>query len=149
MVPESAILGDETDAPLTAAAGPPSPATRDAPDKAKRKAAPPLSGARSSSRERGARKKARRAPAAAAPWLVEDVSPTLLTWVASAAVVVLVSALSFSAGYVVGRESARADAAAGFARGGAAACGRDGAGAQGGNGWRRLRWSGATASVRA
>ncbi|KAJ9646543.1 hypothetical protein H2199_002592 [Coniosporium tulheliwenetii] len=64
---------------------------------------------RSSSKERRAVKKARRTSASPAP-MTEEISPTLLTWVVSAGVVVLVSALSFSAGYVVGREAGRAEA---------------------------------------
>ena len=61
---------------------------------------------RSSSRERRALKKARRTTSS------EDlhVSPTLLTWVVSAGVVVVLSALSFSAGYSIGREAGRIEA---------------------------------------
>jgi hypothetical protein len=68
----------------------------------KRKAA----SGRSSSRERRALKKARRTTSN------EDlhVSPTLLTWVVSAGVVVVLSALSFSAGYSMGKEAGRLEA---------------------------------------
>jgi hypothetical protein len=61
---------------------------------------------RSSSRERRALKKARRTTSN------EDlhVSPTLLTWVVSAGVVVVLSALSFSAGYSMGKEAGRIEA---------------------------------------
>ena len=61
---------------------------------------------RSSSRERRALKKARRTISN------EDlhVSPTLLTWVVSAGVVVVLSALSFSAGYSMGKEAGRIEA---------------------------------------
>lgn len=45
------------------------------------------------------------------------ISPTLLTWVVSAGVVVVLSALSFSAGYSLGREAGRLEAE-GFASGG-------------------------------
>lgn len=38
-----------------------------------------------------------------------NITPTLLTWVLSAGVLVLVSAITFSAGFVVGRESAQTD----------------------------------------
>jgi len=38
------------------------------------------------------------------------ISPTLLTWVVSAGVVVLVSVVGFGAGYVIGREVGRQDA---------------------------------------
>ncbi|KXT04677.1 hypothetical protein AC578_2083 [Pseudocercospora eumusae] len=71
----------------------------------KRKAA---AAGRSSSRERRQMKKARRSTSS------EDlhVTPTLLTWVVSAGVVVLFSALSFSAGYSVGKEAGRIEASA-------------------------------------
>ena len=61
---------------------------------------------RSSSRERRSLKKARRTTSN------EDlhVSPTLLTWVVSAGVVVVLSALSFSAGYSMGKEAGRLEA---------------------------------------
>jgi hypothetical protein len=42
---------------------------------------------------------------------MEDISPTLLTWVVGAGMLVLVSAISFSAGYVAGRETGHAEAA--------------------------------------
>lgn len=45
------------------------------------------------------------------------ISPTLLTWVVSAGVVVVLSALSFSAGYSLGREAGRLESE-GFASGG-------------------------------
>ena len=58
---------------------------------------------RSASRERRALKKARRSTSN------EDlhVTPTLLTWVVSAGIVVCLSALSFTAGYSVGKEAGR------------------------------------------
>jgi len=61
---------------------------------------------RSSSRERRALKKARRSCSS------EDLSitPTLLTWVVSAGVVLLFSAVSFSAGYSIGKEAGRLEA---------------------------------------
>lgn len=61
---------------------------------------------RSSSRERRALKKARRSSSS------EDlhITPTLLTWVVSAGVVVFLSALSFSAGYSIGKEAGRLEA---------------------------------------
>jgi len=43
--------------------------------------------------------------------LEETIAPTLLTWIVSAGVVVLVSALTFSAGYALGKEAGRAEAA--------------------------------------
>ncbi|KAK4635673.1 hypothetical protein CLAFUW4_00949 [Fulvia fulva] len=61
---------------------------------------------RSASRERRALKKARRSAS------TEDlhVTPTLLTWVVSAGIVVCLSALSFTAGYTVGKEAGRLEA---------------------------------------
>ncbi|KAK8185987.1 hypothetical protein BC567DRAFT_205315 [Phyllosticta citribraziliensis] len=63
---------------------------------------------------RGSTKKARRTLSSTSIASLDDstattLSPTLLTWVVSAGVVVLVSALSFSAGYVVGRDAGRAE----------------------------------------
>jgi hypothetical protein len=40
---------------------------------------------------------------------MEEVNPTLMTWFVGASVVVLVSALSFSAGYITGKEAGRAE----------------------------------------
>jgi hypothetical protein len=58
-------------------------------------------GVRSSSKERRA-KKVRQTWVTANP--PQEISPTLLTWVVGAGMLVLVSAISFSAGYVVGRD---------------------------------------------
>lgn len=72
----------------------------------------------------------------------EMVSPTLMTWVVSAGVVVLFSAISFSAGYAMGKEVGRAEANfAGQTNG--AMCGKEV-----GRGLRRLRWGSASTSVR-
>jgi len=69
----------------------------------KRKVAPGQQ--RNTSRERRLKKAKRSASS-------EDlhVTPTLLTWVVSAGVVVFLSALSFSAGYTMGREAGRLEA---------------------------------------
>lgn len=156
MVPESEVLGSET-----ATAQPPpdteadslSMGIREPTDKGKRKAAAaPGSAVRSSSKERRASKKMRRT-SSTGPSLMEDVSPTLLTWVVSAGVVVLVSAISFSAGYVVGKEAGKAEAST-FAEFGsgirdAGRCGRDYIMEHGSSGLKRLRWTGATSSIRA
>lgn len=97
----------------------------------------------SSTKDQRAVKKARRVSS------MDEISPTLLTWVVSAGVVVLVSALSFSAGYVVGKEAGRAEVlgvgANGTTEGGR--CG--GEVVRSGLGLKRLRWGGAAASVRA
>lgn len=75
----------------------------------------------------------------------EMVSPTLMTWVVSAGVVVLLSAIGFSAGYTIGKEVGRAEVGTvGGSEG--AGCGKE---AMKG-GLRRLRWgSGSASSIRA
>ncbi|KAF2186802.1 hypothetical protein K469DRAFT_117184 [Zopfia rhizophila CBS 207.26] len=109
LVPESVALGEEvttnaasSGSPSSAASSHRTPIT-DSSDKSKRKVAPPAT-VRSSSKDRRAVKKARRSGP-----LVNEISPTILTWVVSAGVVMLVSALSFSAGYVVGKEAGHAE----------------------------------------
>lgn len=79
------------------------------------------------------------------------ISPTLLTWVVSAGVVVLVSVVGFGAGYVIGREVGRQEAMNGLgAVGNASAvadgssCGRDVIRSSGGT-LRRFRWRAITA----
>jgi hypothetical protein len=87
--------------------------------KGKRKA----NASRSSSKERQhqqaqpSSKKARRASTGSADALA-TVSPTLLTWFVAGGVVVLVSALSFSAGYVVGKEAGHYEAVTGLGQSG-------------------------------
>ena len=64
---------------------------------------------RSSSRERRALKKARRSSATS----VEEmpiITPTMLTWLVSAGVVLIFSAVSFSAGYSIGKDAGRLEA---------------------------------------
>lgn len=76
--------------------------------------------------------------------ITEDgVSPTLLTWVVSAGVLVLVSALSFSAGYKVGQETARFET--GFNATESGSCAKEAT--RTGLGLRRLRWSSAANAV--
>ncbi|KAL5406396.1 hypothetical protein PMIN03_007817 [Paraphaeosphaeria minitans] len=142
LVPESVALGeiaedDSTGAPLSPRTVSSSPS-----EKSKRKASPTnTSTTRSSSKERRAVKKVRQTGP-----LVEDINPTLLTWVVGAGAVVLVSALSFSAGYVVGKEAGHAEAMGqlGSVSGDVGRCGKEAAselrGA--GMGLRRLRWTG-------
>lgn len=138
MVPESVVMGEEDIPPplprrishnttgSSSSASISTPAT-----KGKRKA--------STSKDRRATKKSRRVG------MEEIVSPTLMTWVISAGVVVLFSAISFSAGYALGREVGRTEAGV-VAGGEGVGCGRE---AMKG-GFRRLRWgAGSTASVRA
>ncbi|KAL8992875.1 MAG: hypothetical protein Q9169_006771 [Polycauliona sp. 2 TL-2023] len=121
MVPQSVVMGEEAKRPRpTERRASFHSSTSLTQDKSKRKA--------STSRDRREKKKTRRGS-------IEDmgVSPTLLTWVVSAGVVVLVSAISFSAGYTVGKEVGRVEA--GFGNGGnGALCGKEV-----GKGLRKLR----------
>lgn len=70
------------------------------------------------------------------------ISPTLLTWVVSAGVVVLVSVVGFGAGYVIGREVGRQEALStsvgGFNE--TASCGREAIRTSSGT-LRRFKWS--------
>ena len=141
MVPESVALGDiseETGSSHRTVSSTPS-------DESKRKAGP-LSGAsvRSNSKDRRAVKKIQKTSP-----LIEEVSPTLMTWVVSAGVVVLVSALSFSAGYVIGKETGHAEAFGqlGGASAEAGRCGKEAAAAglnSTGMGLRKQLWSTST-----
>ena len=111
-------------------------------DKSKRKVAAGTH-VRSSSKDRKTIKKARKTGPS-----LDEVSPTLFTWLVSAGVVVLVSALSFSAGYVVGHKAGQAEAVGqlGSAGSDATRCGKEVASEVGrtGLGLRRLRWSAAS-----
>jgi hypothetical protein len=141
LVPESAVFGD-SQAPSS-----PSPVNA---DKSKRKAGTATTTAqRSSSKERRVSKKARRT-STWIPATMDEVSPTLFTWVISAGVVVLVSAISFSAGYVTGKEAGHAEALESLGEVGGS-CGRDARDAVldgAGRGLRRLRLAGAASSIR-
>jgi len=149
LVTESVALGGIMEDPSSRAASTgipssssPRTASSSPSDKSKRKASPPaIAATRSSSKDRRAVKKARKTGP-----MVDEISPTLLTWVVSAGVVVLVSALSFSAGYVVGKEAGHAEALGQIGAAGSEAgrCGKEAtAGMKGaGSGLRRLRWTG-------
>ncbi|KAI1828159.1 hypothetical protein F4861DRAFT_535581 [Xylaria intraflava] len=104
--------------------------------KAKRAATPPPG-----SKPPRATKKKRTVPS-------EDalISPTLLTWVVSAGVVVLVSVVGFGAGYVLGREVGRRETLSSFSGAGNMSavseggnCGREAIRSSGST-LRRLRW---------
>ena len=132
LVPESEVTGEPSPPDL-----PPRPSVRHRTsagslthsDQGKRKA--------SSSKDR--RNKKRRANSPGREVSTPQVQPTLLTWVVSAGVVVLFSAISFSAGYVIGREVGRLESMGG----------KDGVvcGKEVGRGLRRLRWGGSSVSV--
>ncbi|KAK0630139.1 hypothetical protein B0T17DRAFT_211522 [Bombardia bombarda] len=84
------------------------------------------------------------------------ISPTLLTWVVSAGVVVLVSVVGFGAGYVIGREVGRQEgamslgsAAAPTSNASAASCGRELVRSTSGGTLRRFRWGSVGKSVTA
>ncbi len=136
MVPESIVMGEENTqgTRVTARRLSGSSSNRSLPatstqDKGKRKA--------STSKDRRVMKKPRRSGT-----LDEMVSPTMMTWVVSAGVVVLFSAISFSAGYAMGKEVGRAEVSLG-SPGNGGACGKEV-----GRGLRRLRWGSGSASVR-
>lgn len=102
-------------------------------EKGKRKA--------SASKDRGHRDSRSKKRRASSPGRDQQISPTLMTWVMSAGVVVLFSAISFSAGYVVGKEVGRFESGM--------VAGRDGIGCgkEVGRGLRRLRWGGSSGGV--
>ncbi|KAM7209324.1 hypothetical protein V8F20_000374 [Naviculisporaceae sp. PSN 640] len=84
------------------------------------------------------------------------ISPTLLTWVVSAGVVVLVSVVGFGAGYVIGREVGRQEGAASLGLGGSAAptnasasCGREIVRSTSTGTLRRFRWGSVGKSITA
>lgn len=113
-VPESELMGLEpvianTSRPLSPsvrARSSPSISSQEAAEKGKRKAGPAKP---TGEKARALKKKRMQA-------LEEEslISPTLLTWVMSAGVVVLVSVVGFGAGYVIGREVGRQEAMAGL-----------------------------------
>lgn len=74
------------------------------------------------------------------------ISPTLMSWMISAGVVIVFSAISFSAGYAWGREVGRFEGAAGMGTEGVS-CGREVM--RSSTGLRRLRWTTGTTSVTA
>jgi hypothetical protein len=80
-------------------------------DKGKRKAPLPAphGTAQAWTKDRRSAKKPRRSVVSTRT--MEDITPTLLTWVVGAGMLVLVGAISFSAGYVTGREAGHAEAA--------------------------------------
>ena len=103
-------------------------------DKGKRKAS--MSKDRSH-RDSGSKKRRASSPSGRE----QPISPTLMTWVMGAGVVVLVSAISYSAGYVVGKEVGRFEAGTMAGREGIG-CGREV-----GRGLIRFRWGASSGSV--
>jgi hypothetical protein len=74
------------------------------------------------------------------------ISPTLMSWMISAGVVIVFSAISFSAGYAWGKEVGRFEGVSGMGTEGAS-CGREVM--RSGTGLRKLRWTAGTTSVTA
>ena len=138
LVPESAITGGAAPPAL-----PPRPSVRHRPsatslssnDKGKRKASA------SKERHKDSRSKKRRANSPSWDTNPPQITPTLMTWAVSAGVVVLFSAISFSAGYAIGKEIGRVETGA--------MNGKDGivCGKEVGRGLRRFRWGASSVSV--
>ncbi|KAG9249870.1 uncharacterized protein F5Z01DRAFT_440836 [Emericellopsis atlantica] len=138
LVPESELMGE--DEPALQAPG----------DSSRRKRSSP---ARSPSRDDGKikRSSSARASKKKKTAVVEDetlVSPTLLTWVVSAGVVVLVSVVGFGAGYVIGREVGRQEGLSASVGGmnDTASCGREAIRGSSGT-LRRFKWSSVGKSI--
>ncbi|KAG2413889.1 hypothetical protein HFD88_003079 [Aspergillus terreus] len=149
LVPESVAMGDEVsddDAPSAAETSASNRSRRPKPHATATYTPPPTSKVKrrsSSSKDRSSThsaKKSRRTNT--------ETSPTIMTWVISAGVVVLFSAISFSAGYVLGREVGRIEANSGvvvgdanFSSGRASArCGQEAVR----GGLKRFRWGSGT-----
>lgn len=155
LMPESEMMGEQSTratatTPAATAASPATPAST-----AARKRTSPTT--RSPSRTRtGETKKSRRRSASAsaggratkkktavgAEGAETLISPTLLTWVVSAGVVVLVSVVGFGAGYVIGREVGHQEALAASVGSGVnetTSCGREAIRGSSGT-LRRFKW---------
>ncbi|KAH6660009.1 hypothetical protein BKA67DRAFT_35935 [Truncatella angustata] len=110
------------------------------PEKVKRPATPPQSSGKSPRATK--KKKTNSSPLNAEETLI---SPTLMTWVMGAGVVVLVSVVGFGAGYVIGREVGRQEVLSGLGAGNASvvsdggSCGREVIRSSGGT-LKRFRW---------
>ena len=146
LLPESELFGssrDQAPPPLPARKphgnSPPASANLSPKAATKRKA-------RESSKDRYAKKSR---AAKAVPGGMEDaaVSPILMSWMISAGVVLVFSAISFSVGYAWGKEVGRFEGNMGVGTDGAT-CGREAMRGSSG-GLRRLRWGTASSSIRA
>lgn len=157
MVPESALSGNSPPAvpqveepafhptirraSVSTSASADSRRTPSSKQEAKRKATNATG--RNSSKDRRVVKKARRSGSGYG-FNEICVTPTLLTWVVSAGVVVVLSALSFSAGYSMGKEAGRLEVGVAGA-GEASGCARDVS--RTGLGLRKLKFSSVAKSV--
>lgn len=142
LIPESELLGDphnSTPASQELQTAPRAPlqqpaAPRVSGEKAKRSATPPGRSPRNMKKKKTVT-------------TTEDayISPTMITWMVGASVVVLVSAVGFGAGYIIGREVGRQEALSSLSAGNASAmaeggnCGREALRSSGGS-LKRLRW---------
>lgn len=144
-VPEAELMEEEPSQPHPAPAGQrPSPKRRTSPssgtglslEKPKR----------SASTGRGPRTNKKKKTAVMAEEAY--ISPTLLTWVVSAGVVVLVSVVGFGAGYIIGREVGRQEALTASVGGvnETTSCGREAIRTSSG-GLRRFKWSAVGKSI--
>jgi hypothetical protein len=145
LVPESELFGPDNGRPppLPArkprAASPPSSASLSPKAATKRKA-------RELSKDRHS-KKSRATKTTTGNLEDATVSPVLMSWMISAGVVLVFSAISFSVGYAWGKEAGRFEGNMGVTSDGAT-CGREAMRGSTG-GLRRLRWGTASTSVRA
>ncbi|KIW07937.1 hypothetical protein, variant [Verruconis gallopava] len=147
LIPESAVYGSPAKPATQSSQKSAESSAVASPDKTKRKVTSSTA-QRSNSKDRRTTKKARKTSANWTPATMEDVNPTLLTWFVGAGVVVLISALSFSAGYITGREHGRAEAIElGMGAGEVGRCGKEAMVAGAGRGLRRLRWTDAASSM--
>jgi len=150
-VPESELIGPPSNAANSSRPLTPSTRARSSPSISSQEAAAIDKGKRKASGAKPSGEKARMAKKKKVQLVDEAmISPTLLTWVMSAGVVVLVSVVGFGAGYVIGREVGRGEALSGLngttvLDGGS--CGREVARGSSGS-LRRFRWgSGVAKSI--
>lgn len=148
-VPESELLAPapqpNTSRPLspsTRARSSPSISSQEAIEKGKRKAS---TTATKSAEKTRAEKKRRKGTQVVSTEGAEEalISPTLLTWVMSAGVLVLVSVVGFGAGYVIGREVGRQEVLGGLQGGGfsdGGSCGKEVMRGSGSGSLRRFKW---------
>ncbi|KPI44881.1 uncharacterized protein AB675_2464 [Cyphellophora attinorum] len=146
LIPESA-LPSQSRPSATSSKSPSSPTSR-----------PSKRRSRSRSKDREAHQSKKQRPISATYSSYDDyiISPTLAGWVISAGMVLVLSAISFSAGYAWGREVGRAEAELGFGASGSLAGSAGGANgscaaqeAMRGSGLRRMNWAGSTSAIRA
>ncbi len=96
------------------------------------------------SRESSKERQAKKLRTKNSPINEETLSPTLTAWMISAGVVLVFSAISFSAGYAWGKEVGRIEGEMGLTGG---SCGQEVA--RSGGGLKRLRWTSGNSSIRA